>query len=81
MSFSFTHKYITEMECELILLPYKRGSRSTAKLQMEFLVKTMLPFLEKYTLLRIAKKTSDLQRSHMTTMTYFHVNQNKVKRV
>ena len=33
---------------------YKRGSNSTAKLQMEFLVKTMLPFLEKYTLLRIA---------------------------
>ena len=31
----------------------KRGSRSTAKLQMEFLVKTMLPFLENYTLLRI----------------------------
>ena len=33
---------------------HKGGSRSTAKLQMEFFVKTMPPFLEKYTLLRIA---------------------------
>ena len=31
-----------------------RGSRSMAQLTMEFLVKTMFPFIEKYTLLRIA---------------------------
>ena len=30
-----------------------RGSRGTVKLPMEFLVNTLLPFLEKYTLLRI----------------------------
>ena len=30
-----------------------RGSRSTAKLPMEFLVNTLLPFIEKYALLRI----------------------------
>ena len=30
-----------------------RGSRRTAKLPMEFLVKTMFPFIEKYALLRI----------------------------
>ena len=31
-----------------------RGSRSMAKLPMEFLVNTMFPFIKKYTLLRIA---------------------------
>ena len=30
-----------------------RGSRSTAKLLMEFSVNTLFPFIEKYTLLRI----------------------------
>ena len=31
-----------------------RGSRSAAKLPMEFLVNRLLPFIKKYTLLRIA---------------------------
>ena len=31
-----------------------RGSRGTAKLPMEFLVKTLFPFMERCALLRIA---------------------------
>ena len=54
--------YKQETKCETIqfinslyfCITFMRGSRSTAKLQMEFLVRTMPPFIEKYTLPRIA---------------------------